>query len=160
VIAAGAAVTVITVDVVQPALTAYVMRVVPGVIPVTTPVNEPIVATAVVPLVHVPPPVLLVNVIVEPGHTVPGPTIGPAADITLTVVVTRQPLTVYEIVAVPNVIPVTTPLVIPIDAIVVGTLVQKPPGVALLNKVVAPIHKEGEPVMGAGKGFTDTVAVE
>jgi hypothetical protein len=94
VIAAGAAVTVITVDVVQPALTAYVIVVVPEVTPVTIPVDEPIVATPGVLLLHEPPPVLLVNVIVEPGHTVPGPTIGPAADITLTVVVTRQPLTV------------------------------------------------------------------
>ena len=62
--------------------------------------------------------------------------------------------------AVPKAIPVTIPLVIPIDAMVVGTLVQKPPGVALLNKVVAPIHKEGEPVIGAGNGLTETVAVE
>ena len=92
-IAAGAAVTVITVEVVQPALTAYVIVVVPEVTPVTIPVDEPTVATPVALLVHDPPPVLLVNVIVEPGHTVPGPTIGPAADMTLTVVVTRQLLT-------------------------------------------------------------------
>ena len=79
---------------VQPALTAYVIVVVPEVTPVTTPVDEPIVATPGALLDHEPPPVLLVSVMVDPGHTVPGPTIGPAADITLTVVVTRHPLTV------------------------------------------------------------------
>jgi hypothetical protein len=69
------------------------MVVVPGDTPVTIPVDEPIVATPVVLLLQEPPPVLLVSVIVDPGHTVVGPTIGPAADITLTVVVTRQLLT-------------------------------------------------------------------
>ena len=69
------------------------MVAVPEVTPVTTPVEEPIVATPGALLDHEPPPVLLVSVMVEPGHTVVGPTIGPAADITLTDVVTRQLLT-------------------------------------------------------------------
>ena len=56
-------------------------------------------------------------------------------------------------------IPVTIPLVIPTDATVVGMLVQKPPGVALLSGILAPIHNDGEPVMGAGNGLTVTIAV-
>ena len=48
------------------------------------------VAVVNVPLVHVPPVTALLNVIVDPWHTVFGPVIGPAPAnaITVTVVVT------------------------------------------------------------------------
>ena len=44
------------------------MTEVPAVTPVTTPVPEPTVATAGVPLVQVPPPVVLVQVWFDPIH--------------------------------------------------------------------------------------------
>lgn len=84
-IGAGAGVTVTTLLEVQPAVSEYVMVAVPGAgvedTPVTTPVDEPTVAMEVGLLVQLPPGVLLLNVIVEPSHTVDGPTIG-AADAT------------------------------------------------------------------------------
>jgi hypothetical protein len=49
---------------------------VPADIPVTTPLAEPIVATAGVLLLHVPPVVLLANVVVAPIQVVSVPVIG------------------------------------------------------------------------------------
>ena len=62
-IATGAGVTVTTIVDVQPALNAYVIVVVPGLMPVTIPVAEPILPTAGVLLAQLPPGVLLVSVI-------------------------------------------------------------------------------------------------
>lgn len=58
--------------------------------PVTTPDDKPIVATAVVLLLHVPPPVLL-NVIAEATHTADAPVIGDGSGSTVTVRVTAHP---------------------------------------------------------------------
>lgn len=55
VMAAGAAVTVTTSVEIQPALSAYVIVVVPEVMPVSTPVDASIVPTEAVLLLHVPP---------------------------------------------------------------------------------------------------------
>jgi hypothetical protein len=44
------------------------MSEVPGETPVTTPVAEPIVATAVLPLIHVPPAVVSLSVTVVPAQ--------------------------------------------------------------------------------------------
>lgn len=93
VIATGAGVTVTTIVDVQPALNAYVIVVVPGLIPVTMPVAEPIVPTDGVLLAQLPPGVLFVNVICEPTHTLVGPTIGAAAETTVITMVTAQPAT-------------------------------------------------------------------
>ena len=51
----------------------------PEATPVTTPVAIPTVATTEVELVHVPPGVLLVSVMVLPSQTADGPDIGPWA---------------------------------------------------------------------------------
>jgi len=51
-----------------PVVTAYVIREVPALIPVTRPVDTPIVATAGESLVHVPPVVELVHVSEAPMH--------------------------------------------------------------------------------------------
>ncbi len=67
--------------------------VVPVDIPVTIPVEEPTVPTAPVLLVHEPPGVLFDKEIEEPTHTLVGPTMGPAADITVIVIVAAQPAT-------------------------------------------------------------------
>lgn len=60
--------------------------VVPAVTPVTTPVEELIVATAVLLDVHTPPVVVLDNVVVDPAHTAVVPvidaTVGNAVTVT------------------------------------------------------------------------------
>jgi len=66
----------------------------PGLTPVTTPVNEPTVATAGVPLLHVPPGVALDNVTELPTHKAApdtDPVIMAGSGFTVTMVVTKQP---------------------------------------------------------------------
>ena len=57
--------------------------------PETTPPPAPgpgvTVATVIVPLVHVPPVIALLNVIVDPWHTFTGPLMAPGTAITVTV---------------------------------------------------------------------------
>ena len=97
-----------------------------------------------------PPPVLFVSVIVEPTHTLVGPTIGPEADTTAIVVVTAQPPSRYVIVAVPREAPLTIPDMIPTPATPGVLLVQNPPAGELVSGVVAPIQILGDPEIGAG----------
>ena len=56
--------------------------------PRTTPDEEPIVATAVLTLVHVPPTAPSVNIMVDPTHTCVGPEITVGVVLTFTVAVT------------------------------------------------------------------------
>jgi len=72
--------------------TVYVMVVVPSETPVTTPVEEPIVATDGVLLAHVPVPPA-VNVIVPTLHTTSGPVIGLGRLLTVNTAVVKQPVT-------------------------------------------------------------------
>jgi hypothetical protein len=65
--------------------------VVPKVTADTTPVPEPIVATAVLVLNHVPPLRPFVSVMVEPTQTADGPPIAVGDVYIVTRVVTRQP---------------------------------------------------------------------
>ena len=64
----------------------YVMDAVPGVTPVISPVNRPTL-TVVAVLVHEPPMIASLNVVVAPTHTVSLPPIGPGAGLTSTLVV-------------------------------------------------------------------------
>ena len=64
---------------------------VPGLTPVTTPEADPTVAIVVVPLVHVPPLVALLKVVVLPTHIVMTPVIGVGDGNIFTVNVTQQP---------------------------------------------------------------------
>ena len=59
--------------------------------PVTMPVNEPTVATEVVPLVHVPPASTSDNVVVCPAHITNVPEIAVGKGFTVTIVVIIQP---------------------------------------------------------------------
>ena len=61
---------------------------VPPATPVTIPDELPTVATVVVPLVHVPPPVTSFNVVVLPTHSENVPVIGLGNVFTVTVAVT------------------------------------------------------------------------
>ena len=67
------------------------MTEVPAVTPVTTP-PAVMVATAGVALLHVPPAVALLSVVVEPTHTLVTPVITAGSGLTVTVVVTAQPV--------------------------------------------------------------------
>src|ERR1043166_4771101 len=112
---------------------------VPADTPVTTPVVEPIVATPVLLLLQVPPPVPSLNVVVAPWQILVTPVIGRGDGYTVTVMAAAQPvLRVYEMVEVPAATPVTIPVDEPIVATVVLLLVQIPPPVASLNVVVDP----------------------
>jgi hypothetical protein len=64
---------------------------VPEATPPTTPVPEPTVATPVLLLLHEPPPVLLVSVVLLPTHMLVEPAIATGFADTVTVVVTLQP---------------------------------------------------------------------
>lgn len=61
-------------------------------IPVTTPVLAPIVAITVLLLLQVPEPVVLDNVVVLPTHTVGVPVIVAGIGLTVTTLVTIQPV--------------------------------------------------------------------
>jgi hypothetical protein len=64
---------------------------VPKVIPHNRPVDELMVATLVVLLLHVPPGTELERVTQEPTQTAPGPTIAPGELLMVTFAVTWQP---------------------------------------------------------------------
>lgn len=63
------------------------MVVVPAVVPDTMPLAEPTVATAVVPLIHVPPEVALESVVADPAHMLIVPVSGAGTAFTVTVCV-------------------------------------------------------------------------
>ena len=67
------------------------MTVVPGVIPLTIPVAGPMVAIAGLLLLHVPPGVASVNIVVPPVQAPDNPIIGVAVLLTVIVVVAAQP---------------------------------------------------------------------
>ena len=87
----GSAFTVNTAAAVQPVGIVYVMAVVPADTPVTTPVPDPIVATAVLLLVQVPPPASL-SVVVSPAHTFVVPLIAAGSGFTDAAKVVLQPV--------------------------------------------------------------------
>ena len=88
--ATGAGFTVMGKVVVQPVGSIYVMVLVPAVRPLTTPVDEPIVATAGAELVQVPLPAS-VSVSVADGHTVAEPEIAAGSGLTVTMAEAMHP---------------------------------------------------------------------
>lgn len=117
------------------------------------PLSEPTVAFALMVL-HVPPPVALDNVVVDPTHTFNVPVMAAGNVLTVISKVTRHPVgKVYEIVIVPGVSPVTTPPVL-MDPTAGALLLQVPPGVVSDNGVVNPGQTVEAPVIGAGNGLT------
>ena len=83
--------TVIVAVTAHPPGEVYLITEVPAVNPLTTPVDSPIVATVVLPLVHVPPPVASLRVMVLPWQTDVGPEIAGTAGRTVAVVVIVHP---------------------------------------------------------------------
>ena len=88
-IAGGNAFTVTVVAIKQPAPIEYTMEAVPTVTPPTIPV-APMVATAVLPLLQLPPPPSA-SVLVDPGHTWALPVIIGGLVSTVSIVVALQP---------------------------------------------------------------------
>jgi len=87
----GVALTVTVIDLVQPVGTVYTTLVVPPVTPLTIPVAEPTVATAVLLLLHAPPVTVLLNVVVVPGHALAVPVMVDGAALTVTTAVAVLP---------------------------------------------------------------------
>ena len=127
--------------------------------PVTRPVDE-IVATEVVTLLHVPPPVASDSVSVKVWQIGALPVIIAGWVVTVTIFVATQLPIVYDIVDVPTLIllAVTVPSV-PTVATVVVVLLHVPPPVASVSAVVAPSHNVGVPVIATGCVFTVTTVV-
>ena len=67
------------------------MDVVPAAIPLTNP-PAPIVAVAVLPLLHTPPGVTSLHITAAPAHTLPAPVIAAGIPFTVTIAVFTQPL--------------------------------------------------------------------
>jgi hypothetical protein len=126
------------------------MSVVPELTPVITPELPAVeVAMLVLPLIHVPPAIALLNVVVDPAHIVVNPVIPGGVGFTVIVVVTVLPETEYDITLKPAATPVTTPVPVPTVAAAVLLLIQVPPAVASLSLIVDPAQTADGPVMGA-----------
>ena len=129
--------------------------------PYTTPVETPTVPTRPLLLLHVPPAGVPVSVVVLPAQIVVVPVMGAGSAFTVATAVLKQPLgdSLYVMVALPGVVPpVITPVPIPIVAVPVALLLHVPVPGLLVSVEVAPSHMLSVPAIGAGKGFTDTVA--
>lgn len=138
----------------------YTIVVVPATRPDTTPVPAPIVATEVALLLHVPPVLVLLSVVVAVAHTCVAPVIAAGVAFTVASAVRIQPPgNMYVIIALPAVTPVTTPKLASTVAIDVLPLVHVPPVVALARVVVNPSHTCKPPVITAGSGFTVATSV-
>jgi hypothetical protein len=94
---------------------------------------------------------------VLPTHTVLLPVMGDGGALTVKMVVLTQPAGVVKlIITTPEDMPVTTPEVESIVAIVVSLLLHEPPGSGSVNDAVAPTHNWLGPDMGPGNAFTVT----
>lgn len=136
------------------------MSEVPTATPVSTPVEEIIVATDVLPLIHVPPAVASLSVMAEPMHTPGPPVMAAGSGLTVTAVVMIQVVgSVYVMVALPGATPVTTPVPEVTVAIAVLLLLHVPPKLPSDNINVDPWQKGTLPDMAAGNGLTVAVTV-
>lgn len=142
---------------------------VPAPVPVTMPVALTL-AIAVLLLLHTPPVAVSDKVMEEPWQTTVGPDIGltaAAGFIVMILVATAVPqllVTLYFMVSVPVVSPVTVPVVFTV-AIVVNTLLHVPPLVASVRVMVEPTHTAAAPAIlpalaaAVTTTFCDTVKV-
>ena len=131
--------------------------------PVTMPVEEPTIATAVLLLTHVPPEETSDKGIVVPEQTTFGPVIADGSGFTVMTAVAMQPVDrVYvdiHVLGIPTMPPVAIPEDEPIVAIAVLLLLQAPPVGASLNVIVDPEHTLFGPKIFPGNGLTVIVVV-
>ena len=124
--------------------------------PVTVP--DPVSEILVPVVLHAPPTVASLSAIDSPAHTTDEPLIPAGWGFTVTRAVAIQPTpAVNVIIAVPAIIPVTTPEETPTVAIYALPLDHEPG--LLLSVVEFPAHIERVPVTGAGAGLIETVTV-
>jgi hypothetical protein len=160
-IAEGAGFTVTALVIEHPlAVRVNVMLAVPAATPPTTPVDEPTVATDVLPLSQVPAPETSLRVIVSPGHTEPVPDIADGSAFTVSTLVMVQPEEVS--VNVMALVPADTPVRSPVPELMVATVVlplTQVPAPSGSDKVTTePIHTVAGPAM-AEIALTVTVLV-
>lgn len=135
------------------------MVVVPVASALTTPLEEPMSATVLLVLLHV-PAAALVSEVVRPEHTVGPPAMaGGAAETETTMLVLQPPGVVYVMLVVPAPMPATMPEVKPTVPAVVLLLIHVPLLVALPSVVTLPTQVVLMPVMAEGAGSTVTIAV-
>ena len=108
----------------------------------------PTVAIPVLALLHVPPPVLLLSVVVLPAHAWVVPLLAVYGAQVIVKVATQPVLSEYDIVAVP---PGGTPVTTPAETLATYALLvpQAPPEIVLPRVIVRPAHTRRKPVMGA-----------
>ena len=123
--------------------------------PVTIPDEEPMVAFAVVLLVHVPPASISDRVCVAPTQVENVPVMVDGNGFIVMVVVATQPVFIkYVMIAVPAAMPVTTPLPAPIVATEGVLLVHETPvGDGSVKFAVEPTQIAVVPTMAAGSGL-------
>ena len=156
VMGAGVLSTVTVVEEEQPvAINLYVIVAVPGEEPPKIPVVTPTGATPILFELQVPPGVTSLSVAVSPTHTCVGPVMAAGSGLTVNDSVDEQPLLVFEIVVLPAVTPVTTPVEEPIVA-TAGLLLDHVPPPVHANVMALPIHTESPLVIAPGVGFTVT----
>jgi hypothetical protein len=128
-------------------------------IPLIMPEDEPIVATTVLLLSHVPPASVLDSAVGVPAQITLG-VIAPGTASTVSTAKALHPFDgrVYVIVEVPGDTDVTTPFV-PIVATEVVLLLHVPPAVVSVNVVPVPIQISNVPFIGPGPGFTVSALV-
>ncbi len=143
----------------QPDDKVYEMVVVPKAIPFTIPVPDPMVALAVTLLVQVPPADELVSVTVAPGHTDELPVIvaGDGSTVNTSDPV-HPPVVVKEIVDVPELMAVITPVEL-IVATEVFDEVQVPPEMLAVTVSVLPAQVPESPVIVTEHDETDILFV-
>ena len=160
VIAGGGGLIVTPVVVMQPVPVVYVIATLPVLIPVIIPVALPAVAINGLLLLHIPPVVTSLSVVVAPTHIVVVPVIAAGSAYTVSVLVVLHPAPGEKvIVVIPAATPVTTPVPEPTVAIPGDPELHVPPPEGSLKAVVAPVHTVATPVIGAGSGLTVTNTV-
>ncbi len=127
--------------------------------PVSTPTLS-MLAIAGLDEVHIPPVPDVASTTVLPAQTVDGPDMVPAEAVTVTTIVTEQPLPrLYVINVVPGATPVTRPVVTPMVATDSALLAHVPPAGVLVSIIVLPTHTIAGPAIADGPGLTLTVLV-
>lgn len=152
--AVGVAFTVI-IAVLHPHAVVYVTCVVPAAVPVTTPAAL-IVAVGEEVMLHAPPATALLSGRVVPVQIGALPVIGPGAPFTVTAAVVAPQAVVYVTIAVPGLMPPTSPVALTV-ATTIGAMLHVPPGGVLASAVVLPAHRLSVPDMGAVRAFTVTI---
>lgn len=135
--------------------------------PATAPVTDtglpvvPVNVTLPLLLLHVPPAVASLSVIVTPTHSELEPCIGVTLEVTVNTAIAGQPPAVYETVVVPVyvLLAVTRPVELPMVAMSELLRLHVPPTVASVSVVVLPPHKESAPPIADGAVPTVMVAV-